>query len=45
MYSFQNIHIHSLDLSDSKSVVEFGRRFVESGTELNVLVSYDNSSL
>ncbi|XP_057371178.1 dehydrogenase/reductase SDR family member 12-like [Daphnia carinata] len=34
-----NVHIHPLDLSDSKSVVEFGRRFVESGTELNVLVN------
>jgi hypothetical protein len=28
-----------LDLSDSKGVVEFSRKFVESGTQLNVLVS------
>lgn len=34
-----NVHVHSLDLSDSKGVVEFGKKFMASGNQLNVLVN------
>jgi len=34
-----NVHVHSLDLSDTKSVLEFGKKFSENETTLNVLVN------
>lgn len=34
-----NVHVHSLDLSDTKSVLEFGRKFSENHVTLNVVVN------
>lgn len=34
-----NIHVHSLDLSNSRSVIEFGKKFSESEATLNVLIN------
>nr|CAH0105053.1 unnamed protein product [Daphnia galeata] len=34
-----NVHVHSLDISDAKGIVEFSQKFIESGTPLNVLVN------
>jgi len=34
-----NVHVHTLDLSDTKSVLEFGKKFSENEGKLNVLVN------
>lgn len=34
-----NVHLHSLDLSDTKTILEFGKKFSESEATLNVLIN------